>query len=178
MIYIYIYIYTHTLCLFQSKIFTNVKYFHFTMFDCQCENTMKIIFQFHCKIIFFSYFSKLNWCIDLQQKKIGAQTYVVCTNLQQQPPKKKTGAKTCEVSTDLQQRKTGAQTTTTHPPPPKKTPHWKEKQPPKHHRPFKKQPPTNKPPLTTQMATTMIQTLFFWIYQCTDCHVIKKFIHL
>ena len=66
----YIYIYTRFVCF-------EVKYFHFTVFDCQCENTMKIIFQFHCKIIFFSYFSKLNWCTDLQQKekKNGAQTY-------------------------------------------------------------------------------------------------------
>ena len=57
-----IYIYTRFVCF-------EVKYFHFTVFDCQRENTMKIIFQFHCKIIFFSYFSKLNWCTDLQQKE-------------------------------------------------------------------------------------------------------------
>ena len=118
--------------------------------------------------------AKKNWCTNLCSVHKPSTTTTTTTI-----KKKKTGAKTCEVYTDLQQRKTGAQTTTTHPlPSPQiKTPHWKEKQPPKHHRPFKKQPPTNKPPLTTQMATTMIQTLFFWIYLCTDCHVIKNFIH-
>ena len=92
--------------------------------------------MFHCKIIFFSYFSKLNWCTDLHQKNI----YIWCTNL-------------CSVH----RPSTKKNWSTDHHHPPPKTPHRKEKQPPKHHQSFKKLPPTNKPPLATQMTTTINQ---------------------
>ena len=108
--------------------------------------------MFHYKIFFFSYFSKLNWCIDLHQKKNW------CTNLcsVHRPSTKKTSAQTCVVCIDLQQRKTDAQTTTTHPPKlhigrknshQNTTNHSKNcHQPINHHWPLKWQPPSTKNP--------------------------------